>query len=42
MSTMPLPPVSRVGILAKAQLRAATPHLLELGEWLTDTGVRRR
>jgi NAD+ kinase len=40
MSTMPLPPVSRVGILAKAHLRAATPHLLELGEWLTGRGVR--
>jgi NAD+ kinase len=40
MSSMPLPPVSRVGILAKAQLRAATPHLLELGEWLTSRGVR--
>jgi len=28
-----------VGILAKAQLRAAIPHLLELGEWLTARGV---
>src|SRR3954453_93349 len=40
MSPMPLPPVLRVGILAKAHLRAATPHLLELGEWLTARGVR--
>jgi len=40
MSTLPLSPVSRVGILAKAHLRAATPHLLELGEWLTARGVR--
>jgi NAD+ kinase len=38
--SMPLPPVSRVGILAKANLRAATPHLLELGEWLTARGLR--
>ena len=42
MSTMPLPPVSRVGILAKAQLRAATPHLLELGEWLTASAASAR
>jgi NAD+ kinase len=40
MSMLPLPPVSRVGILAKSHLRAATPHLLELGEWLTARGVR--
>lgn len=40
MSSVPLPPVSSVGILAKAQLRAATPHLLELGEWLTTRGIR--
>jgi NAD+ kinase len=32
--------VSRVGILAKANLRAATPHLLELGEWLSARGIR--
>ena len=40
MSTLPLPPVSSVGILAKSHLRAATPHLLELGEWLTARGLR--
>ena len=40
MSPIPLPPVSRVGILAKSHLRAATPHLLELGEWLTARGLR--
>jgi NAD+ kinase len=40
MSSVPLPPVSSVGILAKTQLRAATPHLLELGEWLTARGIR--
>src|SRR3954462_13614159 len=37
---MPVPPVSPVGILAKAHLRAPTPHLLELGEWLSARGVR--
>ena len=40
MPPVPLPPVSSVGILAKTQLRAATPHLLELGEWLTARGIR--
>lgn len=40
MASVPLPPVSSVGILAKTQLRAATPHLLELGEWLTARGIR--
>ncbi len=39
MSPIPLPPVTRVGILAKSHLRAATPHLLELGEWLTARGL---
>jgi len=40
VSPIPLPPVSRVGIVAKSHLRAATPHLLELGEWLTARGLR--
>lgn len=40
MASLPLSPVTRVGILAKSQLRAATPHLLELGEWLTTRGIR--
>src|SRR5215218_4695245 len=40
MSPVPLQPVSSVGILAKSHLRAATPHLLELGEWLTARGLR--
>ena len=40
MSSLPLPPVSRVGILAKSHLRAATPHLLEIGEWLTARGLQ--
>ena len=39
MPLFPLPPISRVGILAKSQLRAATPHLLEIGEWLALRGL---
>ena len=39
MSLLPLPPVSRVGVVAKSKLTAATPHLLEIGEWLTARGV---
>src|SRR5262245_41511499 len=35
---IPLPPVTRVGILAKSHLTAATPHLLEIGDWLTSRG----
>jgi NAD+ kinase len=35
---IPLPPISRVGILAKSRLTAATPHLLEITEWLTTRG----
>jgi NAD+ kinase len=34
-----LPPVSRVGILAKSHLRAAAPHLTEIGAWLAQRGV---
>jgi NAD+ kinase len=34
-----LPPVSRVGILAKSHLRAAVPHLVQIGEWLKGRGV---
>jgi NAD+ kinase len=37
--TVPLPPVSRVGILAKSNLRAATTHLAEIGEWLQSRGI---
>src|SRR5216684_5724647 len=36
---IPLPPISRVGILAKSRLHAATPHLLEIGDWLTARGL---
>jgi NAD+ kinase len=39
MSQLPVPPISRVGILAKSRLHAATPHLCEIGEWLTARGV---
>jgi NAD+ kinase len=35
---IPLAPITRVGILAKSRLTAATPHLLEIGEWLTTRG----
>jgi NAD+ kinase len=36
---IPLQPITRVGILAKARLTAATPHLLEISEWLTARGL---
>jgi NAD+ kinase len=39
MSLLPLPPIARVGILAKTRLTAATPHLLEIGEWLRGRGI---
>jgi NAD+ kinase len=39
MAPSPLPPVSRVGILAKSQLEAATPHLVDLGGWLAQRGI---
>jgi NAD+ kinase len=32
-------PVSRVGIVAKSHLRAATPHLSEIAAWLEARGV---
>ena len=34
-----LPRVSRVGIVAKSHLRAATPHLVQIGSWLRGRGV---
>jgi len=34
------PSVTRVGIVAKAQLRAATTHLHEIAEWLEKRGVQ--
>ena len=39
MSPLPLPPISRVGVVAKSRLHAATPHLVEIGEWLSARGV---
>jgi NAD+ kinase len=35
-----LPPVTRIGILAKAHLRDAAPHLVEIAEWLRARRVR--
>ncbi len=32
--------ISRVGIVAKAQLRAATTHLVEISDWLATRGVQ--
>jgi len=32
--------ISAVGIIAKSHLKAATPHLLEIGAWLSARGVR--
>lgn len=32
-------PISRVGIVAKSHLRAATPHLVEIAAWLDARGV---
>jgi NAD+ kinase len=31
--------ISRVGIVAKSHLRAATPHLVEIGAWLRARGI---
>jgi len=39
MTTIPLPPVSRVGISAKSNLHAATTHLVEISEWLSGRDV---
>ena len=39
MTTHLLPPVSRVGIVAKSHLRAAMPHLVEIAAWLQRRGV---
>jgi NAD+ kinase len=37
-STTPAP-ISRVGIVAKANLRAAEPHLADIAGWLTTRGI---
>ena len=39
MALLPLPPIARVGILAKARLHAAIPHLLEIEQWLGARGT---
>ena len=39
MALLPLPPIARVGILAKARLHAAIPHLLEIEAWLGARGT---
>lgn len=31
--------IARVGIVAKSHLRAATPHLVKIGEWLAGRGI---
>ena len=32
-------PITRVGVLAKSHLQAATPHLAEIARWLRERGV---
>jgi NAD+ kinase len=39
MTNQTLPPMKRVGVLAKANLRAAIPHLVEIGAWLSKRGI---
>ena len=31
--------IARVGIVAKSHLRAATPHLVDIGAWLAARGI---
>jgi NAD+ kinase len=33
-------PVTAVGIVAKSHLKAATPHLIDIGAWLRSRGIR--
>jgi NAD+ kinase len=40
MSTVSFGPISRVGILAKSHLHAATTHLVEVGQWLQARGIK--
>jgi NAD+ kinase len=40
MSADKLAAVARVGILAKSHLRAATPHLVDIGKWLAERNVQ--
>jgi len=39
MSLEPLPPVTRIGILAKSRLQAVAPHLKEIADWMQSRGV---
>ena len=34
------PPVPTIGVVAKARLRAATPHLVEIEAWLAKRGIQ--
>jgi NAD+ kinase len=36
----PLAPLSRIGVVAKANLRAATPSLVQIEDWLSAHGVQ--
>jgi NAD+ kinase len=40
MSTHMPAPVSRVGIVAKSHLRAATPHLIDIEKWLAERKIQ--
>jgi NAD+ kinase len=39
MPTTSLAPITRVGIVAKPQLHAATAHLVAIGDWLAARGI---
>ncbi len=39
MALLPLPPVTRIGIVAKSHLSAATPHLVDIEAWLAARQV---
>jgi NAD+ kinase len=39
MAAVPIAPISRVGVLAKADLHAATTHLIEVEAWLGARGL---
>jgi NAD+ kinase len=38
MSLLPIPPIARVGVVAKSRLHAATQHLVEVEAWLHARG----
>ena len=39
MTAPPLPPITRVGILAKSQLHEAASHLVDIAQWLEQRGI---